>query len=180
MDSKWLNFYLHLVSFNFKLKQKMIQAKSWVNLVPLVIVFIFSELFLAIISIPLYFIVSPQEVQEKGFIFPVKEEDPKDHLESYIVRRKISLFAIFASIGVVAFKIIFATAVSLYFIGAQTLLAATQSWDFNTPGDYTYDSAKIDVTGGVAKLHGTTTVASGATTNPNFTSNAVGWTGIRA
>lgn len=69
MSSKWLNFYLHLVSFNFKLKQKMIQAKSWINLVPLVIVFIFSELFLAIISIPLYFIVSPQKVQEKGFFF---------------------------------------------------------------------------------------------------------------
>lgn len=86
------------------------------------------------------------------------------------------MFAIFVSIGVVVFKIIFAIAVSFYFIGAQTLLAATQSWDFNTAGDYTYDSAKIDVTGGVAKLHGTTTVASGATTNPNFTSNATGWT----
>lgn len=176
MNSKWLNFYLHFVSFNFRLKQKMIQAKSWVNLVPLVIVFIFSELFLAIISIPLYFIVPPQKVQEKGFIFPVKDEAPKDHFENYIVRRKISLFAIFASIGVVAFKMIFAMAVSLYFIGAQTLLAATQSWDFNTAGDYTYDSAKIDVTGGVAKLHGTDTVDSGATTNPDFTSNDTGWT----
>src|SRR3989344_1116576 len=49
-------------------------------------------------------------------------------------------------------------------------------WPFTTPTDYTYDSAKIEVSGGLAELKGQAGGTSGATTNPGFDSSTTGWT----
>lgn len=48
--------------------------------------------------------------------------------------------------------------------------------DYTTSANYTFDSAKIEVTGGVAQLKNTGTPVSGQTTNPGFNTNANGWT----
>jgi len=53
----------------------------------------------------------------------------------------------------------------------------SQIYPFTTPGNYSYDSADIEVTGGVAQLVSTSTGpgASGDTTNPDFDTDAAGW-----
>lgn len=42
------------------------------------------------------------------------------------------------------------------------------TWNFDTPGDYNYDSGKIEVTGGKAQLKSGVTTESGNTTDPGF------------
>ncbi len=206
MEVKWLNFFLRYSAFTFGLKQKMIEAGSWVHALPYATLLILSELGFAIVSVPLYLIVSPKRLQETGIIFPTKQRQ-KEHFHVYVVRRKISLVTVFGAAGIWSAKTIFVGAVSLFFLGSQALLAAMQNWDFNTPSDYSYTAGKIAVTGGVAQLvdqggsgscSGTPTAcstmasaplcsahvscawgggATGATTNPDFTANSTGWTG---
>lgn len=53
---------------------------------------------------------------------------------------------------------------------------AGYNWTFDTPGNYSYDSGKIEVTGGYAQLKEITTSVSGDLTNQTFDSNANGWT----
>ncbi len=48
-------------------------------------------------------------------------------------------------------------------------------WPFLTPGDYQYDSDKIEVTGGYAQLKGQSSADSGNTTNANFDSTLSPW-----
>jgi type II secretory pathway pseudopilin PulG len=50
--------------------------------------------------------------------------------------------------------------------------------DYTTSANYTFDSAKIEVTGGVAQLKNIGTPVSGQTTNPGFNTNATGWAPI--
>jgi len=205
MSDKWLNLFLHFSGYIFNLKQKIVEAKGWLSALPYVLILLLVELFFVIVSLPLYFVVSPKKLQERGLIFPSKEKE-NTHFQIYVVRRRISLTTIFSAGGIFLLKFIFVGVVSSYLLGAQALLAATQNWDFNTASDYTYDSSKIEVTGGVAKLvdqggggscGGTATTcntfitsptcaaqsgcswgggASGATTNPSFDMNSTGWT----
>jgi len=52
----------------------------------------------------------------------------------------------------------------------------TQSWPFTTALNYTYDTNKIEVTGGVAQLLATSTVGgTGNTTNADFDTDTSGW-----
>jgi type II secretory pathway pseudopilin PulG len=48
--------------------------------------------------------------------------------------------------------------------------------DYTTSADYTFDSAKIEVTGGVAQLKNLGGAISGQTTNPGFNTGITGWT----
>jgi hypothetical protein len=173
MTSRWLNLFLRFSGYIFGLKQKIVGAKSWINTVPYVVVLLFVELGFLIISFPLYLAVSPKKLQERGLVFPSKEKESA-HLRVYIARRKIGLAAVFGAGGIFLLKFIFISAVSIYLIGAQTLLAALEDWNFNTPADYTYDAAEIEVTGGAAQLKDIS--ASGGTTNPGFNTDASGWT----
>lgn len=205
MSDRWLNLFLHFSGYIFNLKQKIVQANSWLVALPNVILLLLVELCFIIISFPLYLIVSPKQLQERGLIFPSQEKE-QTHFHIYIIRRRISLTTVLSAGGIFLLKFVFIGLVSSYLLGAQALLAATQNWDFNTASDYTYDSSKIEVTGGVAKLvdqggggscGGTATAcsvfvssptctaqvgcswggsASGATTNPNFSANTTGWT----
>lgn len=51
--------------------------------------------------------------------------------------------------------------------------------DYTTSADYTFDSAKIEVTGGVAQLKNTGSPISGQTTNPGFNTGITGWTFVK-
>jgi len=55
-------------------------------------------------------------------------------------------------VGIFLSKLVLIAIVSLYLLGGQPILAATQNWTFDTPANYTYDSAKIEVTGGQVQL----------------------------
>lgn len=48
--------------------------------------------------------------------------------------------------------------------------------DYDSPANYTYDSNKIEVTGGYAQLKAINTPVSGATTNPGFNTVLTPWT----
>lgn len=146
-----MNFFLRYSAFTFGLKQKVTQAPGWSRALPYAFLLIISELGFAVVSIPLYVLVSPSRLQERGFIFPAKEKE-KTNFQVYIVRRKISLVTVLGAVGIWAAKVVFLGIVSFYLLGAQQLLAATQNWDFSTAGNYTYDGSKIAVTGGVAQL----------------------------
>ncbi|MDE2001437.1 MAG: hypothetical protein KGI60_02635 [Patescibacteria group bacterium] len=52
----------------------------------------------------------------------------------------------------------------------------TTNTPFTTPGNYTYNSSEIDVTGGFAQLHGSTSSVGASTTNPGFDAGSTGWT----
>lgn len=178
MATKWLNIYLKFSGLNYSLKKKLIEAESWYRAVPYVFIIVIFELGFAIISIPLYLIVPPKKVQEEGFLFPSRDKALSANIRLYTARRKISLGTFFSALILFLIKAVFIGTVSLYLLGGQPLLAATQNWTFDTAGDYTYDSAKIEVTGGVAQLKNLGGVTSGSTTNSAFTTNSTGWTAV--
>ncbi len=176
METRWLNFFLRFSGFVFNLKQRVVQKDGLTSVLPTALLLIGSECILAVISLPLFIFVSPDKVQETGFLFPAKQKDVRASYQSFIVRRKISLFTVGSAGGIYALKLLIVGIVSLYLLGATPLLAAIQNWDFSVAGDYTYDSAKIEVTGGVGQLKNLGGVTSGATTNPDFSTNTTGWT----
>jgi hypothetical protein len=186
MSKRWLNLFLHFSGYIFSLKQKIVDAKSWTLALPYVFLLLLAELGFLLISWPLYLAVSPEKLQERGFVFPTKEKEPA-HLQVYTVRRKISLTTILGAIVILVIKFIFVTLVSGYLLGAQSLLAATQDWNFSAPGDYAYDDAKIEVTGGTASLKdqltsgvcsGTATACTALVTSPACIAQAgCAWSG---
>ncbi|MFA6194994.1 MAG: Ig-like domain-containing protein [Patescibacteria group bacterium] len=170
-----LNLFFRFSGFTFRLKQKIVAANNWLIAIPYAFLLVIFELGLMIISLPVYLLVSPAKIQEEGFIFPraVKDAVPAG---DYALRRKITLATLFGAAGIFLLKILFVGVVSFYFFGAQRLLADTQDWTFSAPSDYTYDSGRIEITGGVAQLKNLGGTVTGSSTNPGFIGNANGWT----
>lgn len=175
MRSYLLNLFFKVSSFTFEIKQKIVQAESLVKVIPYAILLIFVEFGFFLISLPLYLLVSPVSLQEEGLVFPTAIKS-KEEFHTYTVRRKISLTTILGGGGLWLAKLAFIAIVSFYFLGAQKLLADVQDWTFDVPGDYTYDSAKIEITGGAAQLKDIGVPTAGSTTNSGFDSSATGWT----
>lgn len=177
MTEKWLNLFFKLSGFIFKTKQQVVKSENWVKVLPQTLIIIFFELGFAIISLPMYLIVSPKAIQERGFIFPFAEKDNKEEtIKVYTARRRISLTTGLGAGTFVVLKVLLIAITSLYLLGGQALLAATENWTFDTAGDYTYDNSKIEVIGGAAQLKDMGGVASGATSNSGFDSGTTGWT----
>lgn len=157
------------------MKQKIVASDSWARALPYVFLLLMAEAVFVIVSLPLYLAVSPQKLQERGFIFPLQSKN-REHLNTYIIRRKISLTTVFSAGAVLFFKFILISAVSFYLLGAQPLLAATQNWNFSTAGDYTVSSSTVEFTGGMAQLKDLGSTTTGSTTNSGFNTNSTGWT----
>src|SRR3989338_4943065 len=51
-----------------------------------------------------------------------------------------------------SWHLVLGSAAFLLVLVVSIAFATTTTWDFGTPGDYTYDNTKIEVTGGAAKL----------------------------
>ncbi len=69
--------------------------------------------------------------------------------------------------------LVFSLLMSAIGVGAPHTLASTATWDLGTASDYTYDSSKVEFTGGVAQLKGAYTpgtdwIASDGSTNWGF------------
>jgi len=173
METRFLDLFLRFSGYVFALKNKLVRTNGWRKALPTAILLILAEVAFIIISIPLFFVVSPKKVQETGRFYPRKVPE---HVQNYAVRRKITLATTLGAAGIFCVKVLFVGIVSFYLLGAQPLLADTQNWGFDVSGDYTYDSAKIEVTGGVAQLKDTGSTASGSTTNSGFDAGSTGWT----
>ena len=179
MEARWLNIFLKASGFLARLKKKAVSSNSLIYSLGYGLIIVAVELLFAFLSIPLFIIVPPKKLQEPGFIFPKKYRERKTQsYKAYIVRRKVSLATVFGAGGILVVKLLFISFVSVYLLGAQQLLAATQNWAFDTPANYTYDSAKIEVTGGAAQLKDTSAPASGSTTNSGFDSGSTGWSAV--
>ena len=48
-------------------------------------------------------------------------------------------------------KTLIVSCLLIFSIHILIIFAATNTWDFSMPADYTYDSAKLEVSDGVAK-----------------------------
>jgi len=175
MASRWLNIFFRYAGYTHSLKQKIVGADNWVKAAPYAAVLIISELGFAAASLPMYLIVRPEAIQEEGRIFPRRRKAPPQ-LQVYIVRRKISLATFFGAGGVFALKLAFVGFVSSYLLGVPALLAAVQDWTFDAAGDYVYDSSKIEITGGAARLKDIGSTATVSSANSGFTGSAAGWT----
>lgn len=175
MTKRWLNLFFRFSSLFFKIKQKIVEAKNWYIALMYALLLAVTEILFAIISLPLYFIVSPDKLYEQGFVFPSKE-GPEKKLSTYVVKRRISLVTLGAAAGIYLVKVLLVGVISLYLLGAPMLFAAVQNWSFDVAGDYTPSNANIEITGGVAQLKDLGGSASGSTTNSGFNSDATGWT----
>ncbi|MFA6322491.1 MAG: hypothetical protein WCX71_03350, partial [Candidatus Buchananbacteria bacterium] len=175
MGGRWLNLYFRYSGYVFNLRQKVTKSKNWLSVLPVAVELLAAELILFVLSLPLYFAVSPNSLQQRGWIFP-KNKNGKAQLQVYLVRRKISIGAIVLAVGIFAAKTFLVGVMSFYLFGFQTLLADTQDWTFDNASDYTYDAAKIEVTGGAALLKDIGGTTSGTNTNTGFNTNSTGWT----
>ncbi|EKD43772.1 MAG: hypothetical protein ACD_72C00123G0005, partial [uncultured bacterium] len=175
MAKQWLNIFFRFSGYVFGLKQKIVKSDSLLKVLPEALFLLILEFGFAIVSLPMYLLVSPSAVQEEGAIFPHAFKE-KPQFNTYVVRRKISLTTAMSA-GIIFFaKLIFVGIVSIYLLGAQQLLAATQSWNFTTASEYTTSSSSIEFVGGTARLKDLGTTSAGTTTNSGFTSDATGWT----
>jgi hypothetical protein len=172
--TKLLNFFFHLSGFIFTIKKKILESKGVFRALPYFVLLFLVELGSFLVSLPLFFIVSPKDLQQLGFIFP-HDGKKKEHLHFFILRRKIGIFTAAGAAALYGLKIFFIGMVSFFILGAQALFASTQSWVFTTPANFTFDSAKIELTGGNAQLKDLGVTFSGATTNAGFDSNLTGW-----
>ncbi|MDP2630771.1 MAG: hypothetical protein Q8P56_05170, partial [Candidatus Uhrbacteria bacterium] len=173
MSKRFLNFFIRYSSFLYSVKKRIVEERDVKKTIFYAVELLGVEALLMVVSLPLFIMVPPERLQERGFIFPQSEKEP-DQVKVYIIRRKISLVTILGAGGLFLVKVLFVAIVSSYLLGVQPLLAATQNWDFSVAGDYTYDSAKIEVTGGVAQLKNIS--ASGSSTNGGLDTDATGWT----
>ncbi|KKQ40555.1 MAG: hypothetical protein US58_C0017G0001 [Candidatus Magasanikbacteria bacterium GW2011_GWA2_37_8] len=179
MTKKWLNLLFRYSAITFSLKQKIVLSNKWYETFFYAILLIFLELLFVLVTLPIYFVLTPKKIQERGLIFPY-HGDNEYPLRAYTIKRRISLGTVFGIGGVLFFKLFLATVISSFLFGVQLLLAATQNWDFATAGDYTVSSSSIEFTSGVARLKNLGGSTSGATTNSAFTSNSTGWTAVPA
>src|SRR3989344_2093571 len=115
MAREWLNIFFKLSGWLFKTKEKIVESKSFVRAFPYALIIIFFEFGFAIISLPLYLVVSPKVIQERGFIFPISDRPSKrgDLELVYASRRRISLTTGLGAGVFVVLKVILIAATSL-------------------------------------------------------------------
>jgi len=169
MPKIFLNLFFKISGFGFFLKQRMADTESRFKVLFYALLIIIIELFFVILAFPLYLIVSPKQLQKRGFVFSY---------EKYEVKRKISLAIFFSSVGIFSLKMIIVSVLSTFLIGGQILLAGVNSWSFDIPENYIYNSAKIEIVNGEARLKNLSSSVSGDTVNSGFDSNSTDWTSM--
>jgi len=175
MKSRLLNSILQLHGYTWQCKEKVVESRGFIETIPNVVLLLVSEVLFIIVSFPMFLLVSPSDIQEEGIVFS-KKHPSKKRLASWDTRSRVGRMTAVSAMFLVAVKVLFVGIISSYLLGVVPLLAATQDWSFDTAGNYTYDTAKIEVTGGVAQLKNLVTPASGGTTNAGLDSGSTGWT----
>ena len=168
MAARWLNVYFRFSGKIFHLKQNLIGSKNWYVAGYYAFLLFFTELGLVVVSLPLYIIVSPDKIMAGG-VYKIPERPSS--MQEYILRRRIGLSSGAGVLAMLFIKFVVIGAVSFLLLGAERLLADTQSWVFTTPSDYTYNTSTIEVTGGVARLRDIGSVISSSTVFSDFATN---------
>jgi len=151
MTKRWLDLFFRFAGFTHKLRQKVAKETGVFKTLHYALFLMVVELVFAAVSIPMYLSVSPNKLQEKGFVFPAHERITSP-IHTYVMRRKISLVTFFGVAVAFLAKLFFVFWASFLLLSGNILLAASEGWAFDIPSNYTYDTAKIEVTGGMAQL----------------------------
>ncbi len=136
----WFNYILRLSNFSYRLKEQVISS-SFLKTIGLAFLIIFFEIFILIISLPLYLFLAPEKISAD-----------KEEVEKFKLKRKYSLYSVLGFV----FIILLVNAVffsGVFFEGSKTRIRAVSSgWHFENPVDYIYDTSKIQIVDGMVVL----------------------------
>lgn len=171
MFTKVLNLYLRFSNVIYKEKKNFSKTQC-PKLLFVALKVLFLEILLLLLSTPLFLFAKPIEFKYGDFESSVKKQEA---LRKLIFKRRLTLAAFLGAIGIYLAKVIFVSFFSFFFLGNQLILAATQSWNFDNPDNYAYDSEIIEISEGAAKLKNQSTTIYSSSTNPGFDSDSSGW-----
>ncbi|MCK5319942.1 hypothetical protein KAJ61_00970 [Candidatus Parcubacteria bacterium] len=130
----WLNFISRISSLIHEIKTKFIYAGVW-KTIGLSAIVILLELFLLIVSLPVYIFIAPEKISED-----------KKEVEKYRLKRKFSLIGVAGFLFLIILKITLFS--GLFFFGSSQIKALSLSWDFNNSADYIYNSNMLKLSNG--------------------------------
>ena len=174
MLNYWLKMFFLYSGKVYSVKKKILETQTFYKTILITIWLLILEIGLFIFALPLFLIVSPKNLQERGFVFPFKEKEV-EHKKYYSFRRKISVLSFFGIAGIIILKVMLVFTFSFYF-SVQTLLASSQNWTFDLSGDYVHNNNKIEFVSGIASLKAINSTVSGTNSNTSFSTSSVGWT----
>ncbi|MCK5211926.1 hypothetical protein KAJ89_04450 [Candidatus Parcubacteria bacterium] len=168
----WLNFISRISSLTHNLKTKFTYAGVW-KTIGLSAIVILLELFLLIISLPVYIFITPEKISKD-----------KQEVERYRLKRKFSLIGVAGFLLLVLLRITLFS--GLFFSSSIQVRALTLDWDFSNSADYVYDSNRIKLWDGMAiynsqkvdSINIEMPIASLYPVNSLKTSNIIRWTGF--
>lgn len=168
----WLNFISKISSFIHNQKTKFTYAGVW-KTIGLSVIVILLELFLFIVSLPIYI-----------FIAPEKFSKDKKEVERYRLKRKFSLIGVAGFLLLVLLKITLFS--GLFFSSSIQVRALTLDWDFNNSANYVYDPNLIKMENGMVIINSQITdttnigisLASVHPVNSLKATNIIRWTGF--
>jgi len=132
----WLNYISKISSLIHDFKTKFTYAGAW-ETIGLSIIVIFLELFLLIVSLPVYIFIAPEKFSKN-----------KKEVEKYRLKRKFSLIGV---VGFILLLLIKTTLFSgLFFSNPIKVSALSLNWDFNNSAEYVFDSSRIKIKDGMA------------------------------
>ena len=132
----WLNFISRISSLIHEVKTKFIYAGVW-KTIGLSAIVILLELFLLIVSLPVYIFIAPEKISED-----------KKEVEKYRLKRKFSLIGIAGFLLLVMLKITLFS--GLFFFGSSQIRALSLSWNFNNSADYIYNPSMLKLSNNMA------------------------------
>ena len=132
----WLNFISRISSLIHEIKTKFIYAGVW-KTIGLSAIVISLELFLLIVSLPVYIFIAPEKISKD-----------KKEVEKYRLKRKFSLIGVAGFLLLVILKITLFS--GLFFFGSSQIRALSLSWNFNNSADYIYNPNMLKLSNGMA------------------------------
>ena len=131
----WLNFISRISSLIHNFKTKFTYAGAW-KTIGLSVVVILLEIFLLIVSLPIYIFVAPEKFSK----------DEKE-VERYRLKRKFSLIGVAGFLALVILK--FTLFGGLFLTHPIRVSALSLGWDFSNPADYAYEPGRISFRDGM-------------------------------
>ena len=149
MRTGWTNLILHTTALVYRRKQNLLVSHSFQSVFD-VFVIIFLELFLALISLPLYLVSKESDLGGK---------------QQYKIRRVVSLSLLLSILIIWVLKLIFVVAVPMYFDTRQAFFVAEKSGQsLLTQSEFILSdiyNAKTDIAISPPTVDGTLTIDNG-------------------
>ncbi|MEI7498274.1 MAG: hypothetical protein WCK11_03270 [Candidatus Falkowbacteria bacterium] len=148
----WLNFILKISSLIYGLKQELASSNVF-KTIRLAVILIFLELFLLIVSLPIYIFVTPE-----------KYSQDKSEVQRYKLKRKFSL----AGVAIFLILILVKTFLigQIFIWGSGGARAVSLVWSFQKSTDYYYDANQLQFIDDKVVFTATTTSTTTTTIEP--------------